>query len=408
MIGGVPCAAPGTGQGVLRGLLDYLDCQTQAVGAGGYQALAGPGSTVSVVITGLLVLFVALLGYRMIMGQVPGLRDGVLAVIKIGVVLTFAASWPAYRTLVYDVVLLAPAELAAEIGRPAALPGADGGLVEQLDTLDQAFLTLGVIEQTVSAAPPVVGPGVAPATPFDGWGLAGARIIYLIGAAAALAAVRLVAGLLLALGPLFIAFLLFDGTRGLFEGWVRGLVAAALGAVSTSIVLGIELGVLAPRLAELIARRGGGEAIPGAAVELMVIAIIFGLTLIAALAASARLAVGFRLPWWRAQSLAAGLPTAFDQARVFVAPAERALANDRDRPRAAAIADAVSASQRRESAMMAANGVAGPGGAPDRRPASLASARAQAAAPVQVPLGQSLRRRTSSRISAASGRRDAL
>ena len=34
--------------------------------------------------------------------------------------------------------------------------------------------------------------------------------------------VRLIAGLLLALGPFFVAFLLFDGTRGLFEGWVRG------------------------------------------------------------------------------------------------------------------------------------------------------------------------------------------
>ena len=69
---------------------------------------------------------------------------------------------------------------------------------------------------------------------------------------------RLVAGLLLALGPFFIAFLLFDGTRGLFEGWLRVLGGAALGALGTAIVLGVELALLEPWLADLLACRLAG------------------------------------------------------------------------------------------------------------------------------------------------------
>src|SRR6185503_9979205 len=121
------------GAGFVSGVLDYVDCQAQAIGAGGFQALAAPGSTLSLVLSGLLTLFVALFGYRMLLGDTPGLRDGVFSVVKIGIVLALAFSWPAYRTLIYDVALKGPAELAGEVGRPAGLPGSGGGLVARLD-----------------------------------------------------------------------------------------------------------------------------------------------------------------------------------------------------------------------------------------------------------------------------------
>jgi type IV secretion system protein VirB6 len=40
--------------------------------------------------------------------------------------------------------------------------------------------------------------------------------------------VKVVMAVLLALGPLFIVFALFDGTRGLFEGWLKTSIAFAL------------------------------------------------------------------------------------------------------------------------------------------------------------------------------------
>ena len=44
----------------LSGVLSYVDCQAQAIGQGGYQALAAPGSIVAIAMTGMLTIFIAL------------------------------------------------------------------------------------------------------------------------------------------------------------------------------------------------------------------------------------------------------------------------------------------------------------------------------------------------------------
>jgi len=90
-------------------VLGYIDCQTQAIGGGGFGALAQPGSTLSLLLSAFLTLFVAFSAYRMLFGQTPGARDGVLALVKVGIVLALTASWPAYQALVYDVVVNGPA-----------------------------------------------------------------------------------------------------------------------------------------------------------------------------------------------------------------------------------------------------------------------------------------------------------
>jgi type IV secretion system protein VirB6 len=408
------CFAPPSTAGFLQGLLSYVDCQAQSIGANGYEALAAPGSTLSIVVTGFLTLFVAFLGYRMLFGQTPTVRDGVLALLKIGIVLAFATSWAAYRTLVYDVALKGPAEMAAQIGQGAALPGAGGGLVERLGYSDRAFVALAILgtgDTAVAQAQQANAAGEQAAPPpfanFDSFAVGGSRILYLAGAIGALASVRLIAGLLLALGPFFIAFLLFEGTRGLFVGWIRALAAAALGALGTSIVLGVELALLEPRLAELIALRTAERPIPGAAIELFVIALVFTLVLLAILIATARVALGFRLPdGWRGAPARLAEAVRGDSARFATAPREPAAA---DRSRAAQVADAVAASQRRESAA-AAGGASTAGaasdGQPSRRIGQHMPARDAPAAAAAVPIGQSYRRRTRGRISASAGRRD--
>ncbi|WP_204307111.1 hypothetical protein, partial [Klebsiella aerogenes] len=69
----------------------------------------------------------------------------------------------------------------------------------------------------------------------------------------------------------------------LFEGWVRGLVAAILGAVAVTILLGVELALLEPWLATLLARRQAGLPIGGATSELLVTSLAFGLAMLAGL-----------------------------------------------------------------------------------------------------------------------------
>ena len=108
---------------------------------------------------------------------------------------------------------------------------------------------------------------------------------------------RLIAGLLLALGPFFFAFLLFDGTRGLFEGWLRVLAGAALGALGIAVALGVELALLEPlaRRPDLAAQPAS-YAVPGAPVELLRRHPDLRARLLAMLVAAARVAYGFRFP----------------------------------------------------------------------------------------------------------------
>jgi type IV secretion system protein VirB6 len=411
-----PVISPDTG--FVRSMVAFIDCQAQSLGAQGYLAMLAPGSTLSLVLTGFLTLFVALFGYRLLLGHTPDVREGVFTLVKLGFVVALATSWPAYRTLVYDVALRGPAELTTEIGAPAGLPGAGGGLVDRLDIVDQAMAALSVLgagEPPLSVAPPTgneVATPQAPPPPFVGFNafaLGGSRLVFLLGAVGALAAVRLVAGLMLALGPFFIAFLLFDQTRGLFEGWIRVLAGAALAALGTAVALGLELALLEPWLADILTRRSGGEPLPNVPAELLLVTCMFALLLLAMMFATARLAFGFRLmPSWRAAAGRLVTQLRADPAPVpvaAVAPASAAAAEGRSR--AAIVVDAISSAQRREAAQGGAATVLANAYAGDVRPA--AAARAGRDLPDRVapaPLGQSFRRSTRTRVSAGARRRD--
>jgi len=407
----------------VSGVLGYVDCEAQALGLGGWQGMTGAGSANTLILTGMLTIFIALIGYRLLLGETPTLRDGVVALVKIGIVIALATSWSAFRTLAYDVAMHGPAELATQIGGPSGLPGAGGGLIGRLQGVDNELIELNTLG---TGKPPdadvIAGPTAVPLSPQqqqqqiqdlqrraqrpkwdpanDAKMLSEARTYYLTGVIAAFASVRIVTGLLLALGPLFVLFLLFDGTRGLFEGWVRGLVGAALGALSTAIVLGVELALLEPWLAMILAERHVDNATPAVPVELMVVTLAFGLTLIATLAAAAWVARGFRLPaaWRVLPARIAEVVT--PQVPRLMAPAAHHVAGDDQRSRAIAVSDAVAAAQRREAGSPAAS-LAQSG---RQVTAQALSREIMVAAP--VPLGQSFRRRTRGRISSGAARRD--
>lgn len=408
------CTAPPPTAGFLEGLLSYVDCQAQSIGANGYEALAAPGSTLSLLLTGFLTLFVAFMGYRMLFGHTPSLREGVLAMVKIGIVLALTASWGAYRTLIYDVALRAPAELAATVGQQAGLPGAGGGLIDRLGYADRNFVQLEVLGQgqpsVVPGQAPVdaYGRPVPPPSQFDGFAMGGARAIYLTSAIGGLAATRLSIGFLLALGPLFIAFLLFEGTRGLFVGWLRALGAMALGALGIAIALGVELLVIERKLADLITLRNANLPIPGAAIELFVTTLVFGVVMLAMVYAAAKVALGFRLPdgWRTLPARVAGTLRA-REGRAAGVPNQHRASPAEERSRVALVVDAVAAAQRREAGgWEGAPALATAGhGAPSRRVAPAGGGR-DMPAPAAMPIGQSYRRRTRSRVSASAGRRD--
>ncbi len=389
------CPTPTTGAAFLSGVLNFLDCQAQTIGASGYQLLSAPGSAVSVALSALLTVFVALFGVRMLLGHTPDLRDGVVAVVRIGVVLLLATSWPAVRVLAYDVVLHGPADIVASLGSPA-LPGAGGGLTARLQAVDDAIVALsdeGSGRGDVGSIQPVA---LRPSPVADDIALGGGRVAFLGSVIAALAAVRIGGGLLLALTPFFAALLLFEATRGAFLGWARALFATFLAAVAIAVVLGVELALVEPWLADVLVQRGAGVATLAAPVELLVLTSGFGIALFAVTALLTRIAFH--------QLLSVATVLRGEIAERLASPLPAPAANRdmplplRDHDRAVHVADAIAAAQRREQGAAVVK---------TRTIVPTPTTRGDGAdVPAVVPLGQTWRRQRQ-RVSQGARRRDA-
>jgi len=397
------CPAIPAAAGFISSMTGYIDCQAQVLGSGAWSALAAPGSTLSVVLTGFLTISIALIGYNLLLGHRMTVRSGTVAFVKIGAVFALATSWPAYRTLVYDLVTDGPTQLVGEIGPQAGLIGSDGTLTQRLDLADQAFARLAILGP--GNPPPNVSAQVPPAPfgGFDAFALGGSRILFELTAVAGLGIVRIITGLMLALGPFFIAFLMFDSTRSLFEGWVRVLGGAALAAIGISIALGLELALIEPWLSDVLARRMAGEALPTVSTELFVIVCLFSILVAAVLYACARLMRAFRLaPLLRIMPVAAG------QGRNVVSAVATQVheitpeGSPTERSRAAAVASILAVTSRRERADAAMH-VLGTPATGSRIPA--VSPSNDAVRP-RAPVGRSFTRRPHARMSAVAAKRD--
>ena len=110
------CPAPDETLGLVRGLMFTVDCNVQGLAQGAYGTLAQPGSAINTALFGLLTLYVAFIGYRMLLGRSP-LRVGELTIsaLKIGVVVVLATNWGVYQTLIYDTLFKGPEQIAGAL-----------------------------------------------------------------------------------------------------------------------------------------------------------------------------------------------------------------------------------------------------------------------------------------------------
>ena len=271
------CPQVATGSEFLVRTLAHLDCQAQTIGSFGFQSLAERGSLAGVVLSALLALFIALYAIRLLFGPGDEPRDLIGAVLKVGIVLTIAISWPAWRTVAYDTVLYGPAEVAAAI-TPATLPDPRGEFSQRLQNIDTGIATLtvaGTGTETDRVADDTPGNIYASVALDNAAALGWARSLYLAATIGSLATLRIAGGLLLALAPLFAGLLLFDLTRGIFSGWLRGLALVALGSLGLTVLLSVQIAVTEPWLADVLDRRSLRIATPTAATELLALVLAF-------------------------------------------------------------------------------------------------------------------------------------
>jgi type IV secretion system protein VirB6 len=305
--------APDTG--AVRAVIASVDCNTRDFAHRGYVALTG-GEAFQSGLTLLLTIYVALVGYRLLFASDGArLTDAPRMALKIGAVLALVTSWNLFETLGFDLAAKAPAEIASVIslgGGDAAEQDPVGRLqvaYDQLIAAAAAFTTQAretsqsAVGQTAptptpSAAPPTVDSAKAEAAQRD---QDAARTLHVAADAVltvdagAVAVDMVVIGVLGAIGPLFIALLLFDQTRGFFEGWVRALAAAALASMGAWVLILLMTTVLEPWLVTLAQQRELKALEPAPAMTAASIVFVFTAAQLAMIAGSAVIAFGFRL-----------------------------------------------------------------------------------------------------------------
>jgi type IV secretion system protein VirB6 len=351
----------------------------------------------------LLALFIALYAIRLLFGPGDEPRDLMNAALKVGIALTIAVSWPAWRVVAYDTVLYGPAEVAAAIMPASTLPSPQADLPQRLQGLDTGLAAITfagsgrIVEGPLAASAAREFQSMAFA---DEAGYGWSRPLFLATTLGSLGILRIAAGLLLAIAPLMAGLLLFDFTRGLFAGWVRGLVFVAVASLGATLLLSIEVAVMEPWLTDVITLRNVREITPRAPTEALALVLAFGIAMVGMLYLLGK--VAFQNSWVIPAPILQRLPSlplASDAPRWRPAGAAEIPVHSR----ALAISESVSSSMRRE-------GGEGGGIDPARRiemnqrgePAA-AGAAPQGSAPVN-PLGSSYRRNTRRETGSQRGR----
>ncbi len=321
------CSTAITTANLARDVLASTDCMIAGGVERGYAALLAPGGSFATALTIALTIYVAIVGYRLVLGQ-GGLSLGEMVphFVKIGVILALATSWPTYQTLVFDVLFKGPEQLANLIVGQAAGVGTGPGdvlaaLQDVFDRLTDAAADAWAQVHAPVAATASVPPVAAPATPLVPGAPAApppvpitAQLPFALGAPQFVAAllwlaalvlmgasvgvllvVRLVLALLLLLGPLFVACALFAASRGLFEGWLRTTVKFALVPLFTLPLTAAAIAVIVPFAAVL-----GQEPITNVrdspALIIVFVVLVFAAVMVQAARLGGGIAGGIRLP----------------------------------------------------------------------------------------------------------------
>ncbi len=202
------------GNGVAASLR-AVDCVAGATAQDAFGRLFGTDGALLPALTILLTLYVAFFAFSLITGRgqlsISALTPRMLT---LGMVLTFATSWMAYQGFVWSLAVGAPDQLAG------LLTGTSGSSTQVFgDKIDVVF---GALVQNAGGD---VGESTSTFSPPGLLWLGGT--LLLLGTVGLLVTCKIALAILLALGPVFVVLALFEATRGLFAGWLKGVVLMA-------------------------------------------------------------------------------------------------------------------------------------------------------------------------------------
>ena len=238
------------GNGVAAALRG-VDCMAGEASAMAFGRLFAPGGALGTTLTILLTLYIAIFGFLLLTGRANiGVRSLVPRMMTLGLVLTFATSWVAYQSVVWNLAVGTPDYLAG------VLTGTQGSAT---DTFAQKIDVVFIAIQEASGSN----------TDFSAFSPQGmmwlGAMLFMLGTVGLLVTTKIALGILVAIGPVFVVLALFNGTRGLFVGWLKGLVMCALAPLFAVLGGSIMLELSVPILSAITATPGTVPAQAGMA-----------------------------------------------------------------------------------------------------------------------------------------------
>ncbi len=292
----------------LGALMLSVDCQSAAYVASAYEGLFGSGGGFAQALAGILTIYVAFYGYRLIIGAGSATApDLVRRLAFIGIILALSSNWPAYQTLFVDTVTGGAEEIAgmmstATTGRTTSSASIAAEIDIAVDEMTR-LATEWSRSTPAAAAAAIPESPVAVSRPVGPAGVSAVNMLWLsaillgVGSAGVIAITKITLAFLLALGPLFLTLALFQASRGLFEGWLRTIVAGAFVLVFTILATGGALSVVAPIIAAIARDQAAGVNDVGAVFTLLIACIIFAMLIRQVLTTTTRLTAAWRLPF---------------------------------------------------------------------------------------------------------------
>ncbi len=248
--------------------LRAVDCLAGETTAAAFARLFGDssgGGSLLPALTILLTLYIAFFAVSLLTGRS---RIGISALtprmITLGLVLTFATSWVAYQSVVWNLTVGAPDQIAG------VLTGSTGSATQLFaDRIDILFAAVAEASQAAGSGQAGAAAQAASGT-FSPTNLVWlAALLLMLGTVGVLVTARIALAVLLAIGPVFVVLGLFSGTRGLFAGWLRGLVMTSIAPLFAVVGGGFMLELAVP----IVAGLRGADGIDGrAALALFLVA----------------------------------------------------------------------------------------------------------------------------------------
>ena len=217
---------------VTGAVLDDIDLKIGAFAKASFEALTNP---VSELITMLLVLALLHLFLSIAMGWATANISGVLRLIlRYAFIWGLLASWPAFNTWFYRVITGTPDDVVTIIVTATGIDPGSAGIASIIERFIDAGIGIGdalISNVSISTIPLM---------------LIGVIILFLMLVVAAgvilvIGISKIGIGVLTATAPLFLALLLFAGTKGFFDGWLRLITGFAITYLMAMVMLGFLL-----------------------------------------------------------------------------------------------------------------------------------------------------------------------